>query len=305
MLKTKHMEEKKIRIVTHSGTFHADELLAVAALLMLIKNAPYEVVRTRDKSIIDSADYVVDVGGEYDPTTNRFDHHQHGGAGSRDNGIPYSAFGLVWKHYGEEITGSKAVADAVDIEIGYPVDMGDNGMDYYKLVRQDTEPLVIQFAVAMFRPTWKEGAIHDERFFEMLAFLRRLLELTINKQRDEIEGGKFVETAYEKAEDKRIVILDGAFPWHNILAEHPEPLYVVKPKSVGTHWEVECVCDNPFGFENRKDLPEAWAGHLEGDTELREITGVDDVLFCHNRRYIAVTRTKESAILLAQKAVNA
>ena len=254
--------EKKIRIVTHSGTFHADELLAVAALQILIKDAPHEIIRTRDMEVINSADYVVDVGGIYDPQTNRFDHHQGGGAGERDNGIPYSAFGLVWKHYGETISGSKQVAAAIDVEIGHPVDMGDNGFDYYKLIRQDTEPLILQFMVAMFRPTWKEGLIHDERFFELLTIMRRVLELTIKKERDNEEGGKFAEAAYEAAPDKRIIVLDHVYPWHTILAEHPEPLYVVKPKSVGTHWEVECVRDNPFGFENRKDLPEIGRAHV-------------------------------------------
>lgn len=297
--------EKKIRIVTHSGTFHSDEILAVAALQILIKDAPHEIIRTRDMDVINSADYVVDVGGIYDPQTNRFDHHQGGGAGERDNGIPYSAFGLVWKHYGETISDSKQVAAAIDVEIGHPVDMGDNGFDYYKLIRQDTEPLILQFMVAMFRPTWKEGLIHDERFFELLTIMRRVLELTIKKERDNEEGGKFAEAAYEAAPDKRIIVLDHAYPWHTILAEHPEPLYVVKPKSVGTNWEVECVRDNPFGFENRKDLPESWAGHLEGDTELARITGVPDVVFCHNRRYIAVTRSKEGALKLAQLAVDA
>ena len=294
--------EKKIRIVTHSGNFHADELLAVAALEMLMKETVYEVIRTRDPEVIAKADYVVDVGGVYDIATNRFDHHQQGGAGARENGIPYSAFGLVWKHYGETLSGSKRVAHAIDEQVGYPVDMGDNGHDYYKLIRQDTEPLIVQFVVAMFRPTWTEGLVHDERFFELLAIMRRILERTIKVEQDREAAGKFVEEAYQRSEDKRIVVIDQSYPWHNVLAEHPEPLYVVKPKSVGTNWEVECVRDNPYGFENRKPLPESWAGHLEGDKKLAEITGVSDVVFCHNMRYVAVTKTKESAIKLAQLA---
>ena len=43
---------------------------------------------------MDSADIVIDVGGQYDPDAGRFDHHQRGGAGERENGIPYSSFGL-------------------------------------------------------------------------------------------------------------------------------------------------------------------------------------------------------------------
>lgn len=294
--------EKKIRIVTHSGTFHADELLAVAALEIYFKGRPYEIIRTRDPEIIATGDFVVDVGAVYDPATNRFDHHQHGGAGARENGIPYSAFGLVWKHYGEAISGSKRVAQAIDEEIGHPIDMGDNGNDYYGLVRLDTEPLILQFIVAMFRPTWKSDAHHDDRFLELIGFLRRMLELTIDVQRDKEEGEKFVEAAYHASSDKRVVIIDGAYPWHDVLSAHPEPLYVVKPKTQNTFWEVECVRDNPHGFANRKDLPEQWAGKFDG--ELSIATGVPDAVFCHNRRYIVVTETKESAMKLAQIALN-
>src|SRR5690606_7569866 len=92
----------KKTIVTHNGSFHADDIFACATLTLHLEQQGkgYKIIRTRDESRIDSADFVVDVGGIYDEKTNRFDHHQPGGAGSRDNGVPYAAFGLVWKHYG-------------------------------------------------------------------------------------------------------------------------------------------------------------------------------------------------------------
>lgn len=295
--------EKPIRIITHSGTFHVDELMATAAILLYLNGKPHEIIRTRDPEVIATGDFVIDVGAEYDPRTNRFDHHQHGGAGARENGIPYSAFGLVWKHYGEAISGSKEVADAIDRHIGYPVDMGDNGMDYYAHVRPDVEPLILQFVVAMFRPTWKAEATHDERFLELVIFMKRLLELEITVEKNCIEGSRYVEAAYKNAEDKRVIIFDGPYPWHEVLAAYPEPLYVVKPKNQNTYWEVECVRDNINGFANRKDLPEKWAGKFEA--ELPAITGVADAVFCHNRRYIAVAKTKEGAMKLALMALDA
>jgi uncharacterized UPF0160 family protein len=295
--------EKPVRIITHSGTFHADELLATAAILIFLDGRPHEIIRTRDPKVIEAGDFVIDVGAKYDPGTNRFDHHQGGGAGARENGIPYSAFGLVWKHYGEAISGSKEVADAIDRHVGHPVDMGDNGVDYYTHIRPDTEPLILQFVVAMFRPTWKGEATHDERFMELVVFMKRLLLLEITVEKNRIEGGRFVEAAYKEASDKRVIILDGPYPWHEVLAAYPEPLYVVKPKSQNTYWEVECVRDDINGFANRKDLPENWAGKFEA--ELPVITGIPDAIFCHNRRYIAVAKTKESALKLALLALGA
>ena len=92
----------KIKIVTHNASFHADDVLACATLSIYLdkKNEQYEIIRSRDTKIADLADYVVDTGGIYDSAKNRYDHHQVGGAGKHENGVPYASFGLVWKHFG-------------------------------------------------------------------------------------------------------------------------------------------------------------------------------------------------------------
>ena len=40
---------KKIIIATHSGSFHADDLFAVATLSLLLGKENIEVIRTRDE----------------------------------------------------------------------------------------------------------------------------------------------------------------------------------------------------------------------------------------------------------------
>jgi hypothetical protein len=52
-------------IVTHGGKFHADDAWAVAVLQALHPEA--DLIRTRDQAIIDTADFVVDVGGVWPP----------------------------------------------------------------------------------------------------------------------------------------------------------------------------------------------------------------------------------------------
>ncbi len=293
---------QKVKIITHSGSFHADELLAIAALDIYLNGKEYEVIRTREEALFSTGDYVVDVGGVYDVGTNRFDHHQEGGAGARPNGIPYSSFGLVWKKYGETIAGSKEVAEAIDKVIGHPVDMGDNGLDYYSRVRPDTEPLIVQFMVAMFRPTWKGDATYDERFMELLPIMKRFLSLAIINERDSLEASSVVRDVYHRTLDKRLIVLDGSHPWEDVLSNYPEPLFVVKPRSQDSAWTVGCVRDAGAGFTNRKDLPSAWAG--KRDSELAQITGVEGVVFCHNRLFTAVAKTKDAALALAQIALN-
>ncbi len=48
-----------LKIGTHNGMFHADDLLAVALLKLIYPDA--EIVRTRDAKTLDECDIVVDV----------------------------------------------------------------------------------------------------------------------------------------------------------------------------------------------------------------------------------------------------
>jgi len=294
--------KNKVRIITHSGNFHADELFAVALLEIYLNGNPYEVIRTRDMEVIKTGDYVVDVGGIYDPATKRFDHHQKGGAGER-NDIPYSSFGLVWKEYGEEICGSKEVADGVEFRLVYPIDLGDNGIEVYTPAFDGVHPYLLHSMVAAMRPTWKEGELHDVRFLELVPLMRRIIEREIITERDRLEGAAIVRNVYSTATEKQIIVIEGQYPWQEELAKYPEPIYLVKPRHEGNAWQVECVRDDAHAFKNRKALPDAWRG-LSGEA-LVHVTGVPDAVFCHNMGFIAVAKSKEGALKLAELALNA
>lgn len=94
--------------------------------------------------MLDSLDAVLDVGGVYDPSCDRFDHHQKGfdevfGDGF---GTKLSSAGLVYKHYGKEI-----IAKVLQLDQGNPdlhrlflavyknfveaIDAADNGINQY------------------------------------------------------------------------------------------------------------------------------------------------------------------------------
>ncbi|MBI2476256.1 MAG: MYG1 family protein [Candidatus Taylorbacteria bacterium] len=301
--------DKKVVIVTHDGMFHADDVFAVAALLCLLDTAPVlaTIVRTRDEDIIRKADFVVDVGAVYDAEKNRFDHHQAGGAGKRPNGlpaqagIPYAAFGLVWRKFGQTIALSEAVAEIVDQNLAAPIDAGDNGVDIYKKTFADVGPYLVDGYLHNIRPTWQEGTgMLDERFLEAVGAARQVLKREIAHAAARAAATALVRQAYDLAADKRLIALDAFYPHEKILAEYPEPLFVIFPKPDGV-WNVKAIRDDTASFKNRKDLPADWAG--KRDRELAELTGVPDALFCHNGRFMAVARSREGAIALAQKAL--
>ena len=182
--------ENKPLLVTHDSTFHADDVFATATLAILLKDN-YELVRTRDMEIIKKADYVYDVGGEHTPEKNIFDHHQIGGAGARENGIPYASFGLVWKKYGEEICGSKEVADVIESKLVQSIDAQDNGMDLYT-PKENVAPYIIQQYLYSLRPTWNEERSYDEAFVEAVDIAKKLLAREIIVAKNNNEGSKKV-----------------------------------------------------------------------------------------------------------------
>ncbi len=290
------------RIITHSGNFHTDEVFA-CAVLSLLNGGEVEVVRSRDPEVWGTGDYVVDVGGVYDPAIKRYDHHQMGGAGVRENGIPYSSIGLIWKHYGEELTGSAYASRVIDERLIQPIDAGDNGIETFS-IKNNVAPCILQDVISAFRPAWNEERTEDEGFLEALEMARTMLAREIIRARAEEEGKRRAEEAYKQAEDKNIIILENHYPWYEALGSKPEPLYVVKPDRSGDgKWKVETVRSDVHAFQNRKDLPKEWAG--KHGQELADTSGVLDAIFCHNKRFVAVAGSKDGALSLARKAVEA
>ncbi|KAI4267250.1 MAG: hypothetical protein L6R38_008333 [Xanthoria sp. 2 TBL-2021] len=130
-------------IGTHNGHFHADEALAIYLLRLLPTYNLSTLLRTRDPSLLSNCHTVVDVGGEYDPAQNRYDHHQR----TFDTTFPnkstkLSSAGLVYLHFGKAIiaqrTGLHPESEDIDIlwrklynEFIEAIDANDNGISVY------------------------------------------------------------------------------------------------------------------------------------------------------------------------------
>lgn len=303
--KTK-MESKKLKLVTHDGSFHADDIFATATLSILLekKGVEFEVIRTREPEIIDSADYVYDVGGIHDESTNRFDHHQVGGAGSRVDGIPYSSFGLVWKKHGLELAGGEKEASIVEKKLIEPIDGPDNGVAVFE-AKGDIYPYTIQrFFEGVMHPTWQEDVGQtNENFFKCVDIAKLVLSREIKHAQDKIKAEDYLVEYFNKAEDKRIVVFQDSYPFGDFFESHPETLFIVSPRRHDGMWSLIALRDGGVeSFKNRKNLPATWGGLY--DAELQSVTGVADAVFCHRGLFLAVAKTKEGAIELARKALN-
>ena len=66
-------------------------------------------------------------------------------------------------------------------------------------------------------------------------------------------------------------------------------------------WRIQTVPVELGSFEDRKSLPKQWAGL--SDNALKEATGIDDAMFCHNGCFIAGAESFESTMKMASMAL--
>jgi uncharacterized UPF0160 family protein len=291
-----------MRAATHNGSFHADDVFALATL-SLLHEGELEIVRTRDPQLIAASDLRVDVGQRNDPASGDFDHHQRGGAGERPNGIRYASFGLVWRAYGEQVSGSAEIATRIDEVLVQGIDANDTGQTLTQSLIGQISPFTVSHAVAAHNLQWDEDASAEARtraFDEALAFATGVIRREIHAAAAQARAAALVRSAIERAEDPRLIELDRGMPWHRELVPNaPEALFVVYPRE--GDWGLQAVPRVLGEFANRKDLPERWAGMSDG--ELADITGVPDARFCHIGRFIAVADSREGVLALARQAL--
>jgi uncharacterized UPF0160 family protein len=291
-----------MKVATHDGSFHADEVFALAALSLL--DGRLEVVRTRDPDALAAADARVDVGFASDPATGDFDHHQKGGAGERPNGVRYASFGLVWREHGARLCGGDAeVAARVDLSLVQGVDANDTGQELTAPLLDGVRQMTVSGVIGGLNRRWDEDltpAQERARFDEALAIAAPIIRREIASAAAQQRARRLVEDAVAAARDPRVIVLDRDVPWKEVVVtEAPEALFVVYPKRQG--WGLEAVPRELGSFVNRRDLPAAWAG-LDGP-ELAALTGVQDAVFAHAKRFLAVASSREGIAELTRQAL--
>ncbi|MBT0958501.1 MYG1 family protein [Alphaproteobacteria bacterium KMM 3653] len=297
-------------LVTHSGGFHADELLSSVILTRLYPEA--ELLRTRDKAWITPAPerIIYDVGGDFDAAAQIFDHHQRPNP-LREDGQPYSSFGLIWAHYGRDYLAAMEVPEK-DIEAlhsgfdrGFvlPIDLVDNGAvntsEAGPLFSGMTLPVLLESLKTVFDDR-AEGA-DDRAFAAALPVARAFVEAQVRRRAAKFRAADMVTAAIEAAGAGRVLDLPMGMPFRSGVekagADHL--LFVVHPR--GEDWTLTTIRTGDDTFDNRADLPAAWAGLTDGDLEAA--CGVPGAKFCHNGRFIAVASSREAILAMADLAV--
>lgn len=296
---TKNIEEANC--ITHSGTFHCDEVFST---VLFSKILPEVIVcRTPEVEQVRDNQYVYDIGG------GELDHHQFGGNGERENGVKYSSCGLVWRKFGKDVikkyTDEKIdeVWKKLDKDLVQYIDAGDNG----QVPTIDLDYKLVQLAgiISAFNPNWDEEVDPDDKFIEAVKFANVVFENSIKSTISKLKAKEEVELAINNSKDG-IMVLNKYLPWKETLLESDNEKaklinFAVFPSNRGGY-NVYTVPIQAGSFESRKLLPEEWAGLR--DEELQKVTNVKTASFCHNKRFICVAGTKEDALKLAKMANN-
>lgn len=290
------------KVITHSGPFHADDVFGVATLQLIFGVDNIELIRTRDEVIIATGDIVLDVGAVYDPERQRFDHHQVG-APVRDNGIPYAAFGLVWKHYGEKLCGSSTIAETIEKTLVLSIDAGDNGFNLYNLTELNVGPLTISSIVSLFNPTSGTKEDMDKAFLAATDLARDILEKSINQAKVKDEMRQTAAAVYESATDKQLLVFEVPMS-KSILVDYPEVNFMVAPDypASSTNWLATAIQKEHGSFELRRRFKEEWGG-LRNE-ELAKVSGIEDAVFCHKAGFLFVAKSKEGALAAVKKVIS-
>lgn len=296
-------------LVTHSGGFHADELLSSVVLTRLFPDA--QLRRTRDDAwITPSPDRIIyDVGRSFDPAQQIFDHHQQG-APLRPDGAPYSSFGLIWAQYGHRYLRALGVPEAdletvsTSFDTGFVrlVDMLDNGaLD--PSVAGPLAGLTLPSLLEQLKPVFDDLApdADDRAFDEAVIIARAFVEATVRRRAAKLRASGMVRQAIAAAGTGRVLELPMGMPYRSEVeasgADHL--LFVVAPRE--RDWSLTGIRKEAEGFALRADLPAAWAGLT--DAALEAASGVPGARFCHNARFIAVAETRDAILAMAHQAV--
>ncbi|XP_058869378.1 MYG1 exonuclease [Acipenser ruthenus] len=318
-----------LRIGTHNGTFHCDEVLACFLLRQLPEYKDAEIVRTRDPALLSECDVVVDVGGEFDPKRHRYDHHQRSFSETFHSLRPekrwvtkLSSAGLVYLHFGQRVLAQRLEREEGDPEVQVlydkvyenfveEIDAIDNGISQWDEEPRYTVTSNLSSRVGHLNPRWNDkdqdtqAGFHKamemvgEEFLDRLDFYHRswlparsLVEEAI-RTRDEVDVGGEV-----------VVFTQGGCPWKEHLFNleqelgiEPTVKFVLYPDQSG-QWRVQCVPAGPHTFQNRLSLPEAWRGVR--DEALSTLSGIPGCVFVHASGFIGGNRTREGALAMAR-----
>ncbi|KAL4297198.1 hypothetical protein GQ457_12G000560 [Hibiscus cannabinus] len=320
------------RVGTHSGSFHCDEALGCFIIRLTNKFYNSDIVRTRDTKVLEGLDAVLDVGGVYDPSDDRYDHHQKGFEEVFGHGFntKLSSAGLVYKHFGKEI-----IAKELQLGEDHPdvhrlflaiyknfmeaIDAVDNGINQFDT---DKPPRFVNNTdlssrVGRLNLGWMDP---DQSLEKENEAFQRAMTLAGSEFLDSVRFHakswlparsivmECIAERYDTDPSGEIMVLKKFAPWKLHIFElekemkvEPPIKYVLYEDDRGKRWRVQAVAVSPDRFDSRKPLPAQWRGLT--DDELLKEAGISGCIFVHMSGFTGGNHTYEGALAMARTAL--
>ncbi len=258
---------------THGGKFHADDVFATALLKILFP----KIKITRGFQVPEDFDGIV-----YDIGFGKFDHHQ-ADKEYRENGVPYAAFGLLWREFGEELVGAEE-AEHFDEQFVQPMDLSDNTGCYSTMGD----------IVDKFNTNWDDKTPAESKFWESVGFAKKILQNYIDRVRSNKKAESMVKEAMDEC-DGRILVLKEHLPWKSVVCGSSYKC-IVSPSNRGGY-NIQIVPVSQYDPTLTATFPKEWFGQTP--EVLKEISGIQGLNFCHASGFLAAAADFESAMEVA------
>lgn len=277
-----------MNVVTHSGKFHADDVLAWALLRHYHPNRDrLKISRTRDPGLIREADIVFDVGGIYDPSLGRFDHHQNEYQG------PLSSAGMVleWLETSNHLP--KNLVKILNNKLVSYVDDVDNGR-----VEENINIPCFSTIISIYNSNSSDFSTFDQQFHlaaEMAYQIIHGIEQQYNQEND-AKDSVIKEMKRSSMDNSALLEFPKHLSWKSTYFDNngeDHPSQFVMYRTMYGKFQVTAIPPEFGSFSQKKSFPIEWAGLR--DEELSAVTGVPSI-FCHKNRFIAVFESRQGAI---------
>ncbi len=282
------------KLITHNGTFHADEVFAIAILEKLV-GKPLEITRTRDPQILesgvhDTAVFVVDVGLAHEPEKFNFDHHQ-------DRHMK-SAAGLVWQAYGAEVCGgSTDAAQLVQESIIDLVDQADTNQNNILMTMKNHLPGGVDGTVSgligAFNRETDDELEQMQQFKRAIGFAATFLENSLYEAAM-IVAQKPIWEARKMLKPNVVRLESHCKGWKKWAAHEPEIQFCVIPRTSlnnevdGPQWQITSI------DAEQHPLPTL-------ETMQAQVTQPEAIEFAHKARFLAVFNNEQTALEVVEQ----
>jgi len=291
---------KEANLITHTSTFHPDDVFSTMFLSKFIENPI--VCRTADPTNHKEDAIVYDIG------FGKFDHHGPD-AKTRNNNLKYCSFGLLWKEYGKEYLRTLKPVDvellweAIDKKLVMQIDAIDNGV--FPEIKADFYLTDLDKIIDLFNEAWNEEIDNDDQFLIAVSIAEKIFDRLVFKENALLVAKSKVEENINNVKDN-ILLLDEYMPYEEALWNSKNPKanevkviilpskrggYSIKPRTIS---------------KDSKELAYNFSKEFLGlhDDDLVKVSNIKTARFVHSSGFLACANTLEDAILLAKNAIN-